>query len=214
MGRWTFASSGQGRLGRDGGEARVSRSLGRHPRRWPALEPRQRFRLGRVGVPQTLLDGRADHLGHRPHRTWLQQLRAGCGRRNPSLLDNQDARTPRGFLTPNYRRRGGWADLRDWPIGFEDLEPYYEEVEEALQIAGPTYYPWGRRRRRRFPQREHEINASANMLIRGCRRLGIPVFPAPVSTLSAPHKDRPPRVYRGFCNYGCTTNAKSSILVT
>ena len=105
------------------------------------------------------------------------------------------------------------ADSRDWPLAFEDLEPYYEEVEEALQIAGPTFYPWGKRRRR-FPQREHELNASANVLVKGCTRLGIPVAPAPVSTLSAPHKDRPPCVYRGFCNYGCTTNAKSSILVT
>lgn len=105
------------------------------------------------------------------------------------------------------------ADLRDWPITFVDLEPYYEEVEEALQIAGPTRYLWGKRRRR-FPQREHELNASANMLVVGCTKLGIPVAPAPVSTLSAPHKDRPPCVYRGFCNYGCTTNAKSSILVT
>jgi choline dehydrogenase-like flavoprotein len=105
------------------------------------------------------------------------------------------------------------ANLCDWPIRYEDLEPYYEEVEEALQIAGPTHYPWGKRRRR-FPQREHELNASANMLVRGCTELGIRVAPAPVSTLSAPHKDRPPCVYRGFCNYGCTTNAKSSILVT
>jgi choline dehydrogenase-like flavoprotein len=105
------------------------------------------------------------------------------------------------------------AGVRDWPLTFEDLEPYYEEVEEALQIAGPTRYPWGRRRRR-YPQREHELNASAEVLVRGCTKLGIPVAPAPIATLSAPHKDRPPCVYRGFCNYGCTTNAKSSILVT
>jgi choline dehydrogenase-like flavoprotein len=105
------------------------------------------------------------------------------------------------------------ADLQDWPLTFEDLEPYYEEVEGALQIAGPTRYPWGRRRKR-YPQREHELNAPAQVLVRGCTRLGIPVAPAPIATLSAPHKDRPPCVYRGFCNYGCTTNAKSSILVT
>jgi choline dehydrogenase-like flavoprotein len=105
------------------------------------------------------------------------------------------------------------VELRDWPITFDDLEPYYEEVENALQIAGPTFYPWGRRRRR-FPQREHELNASANMFVAGCMKLGVPVAPAPVSTLSAPHRGRPPCVYRGFCNYGCTTNAKSSILVT
>jgi len=45
-------------------------------------------------------------------------------------------------------------------------------------------------------------------------KLDVPVAPAPIATLSAPHKDRPPCVYRGFCNYGCSTNAKSSILVT
>jgi choline dehydrogenase-like flavoprotein len=105
------------------------------------------------------------------------------------------------------------ADLRDWPLTFDDLEPYYEEVEDALQIAGPTHYLWGKRRRR-YPQREHELNASAQVLVRGCTRLGIPVAPAPIATLSAPHRGRPPCVYRGFCNYGCTTNAKSSILVT
>lgn len=105
------------------------------------------------------------------------------------------------------------ADLRDWPISFDDLEPYYEEVEDALQIAGPTHYPWGRRRKR-YPQREHDLNASAKILVYGCTKLGIPVAPAPIATLSAPHGDRPPCVYRGFCNYGCTTNAKSSILVT
>lgn len=105
------------------------------------------------------------------------------------------------------------ADVRDWPITFDDLEPYYEEVEEALQVAGPTHYPWGRRRKR-YPQREHELNAPARQLVYGCVRLGIPVSPAPIATLSAPHANRPPCVHRGFCNYGCTTNAKSSALVT
>jgi choline dehydrogenase-like flavoprotein len=105
------------------------------------------------------------------------------------------------------------ADVRDWPITFDDLEPYYEEVEDALQIAGPTFYPWGRRRKR-YPQREHELNAPARQLVYGCTKLGIPVAPAPIATLSAPHGNRPPCVYRGFCNYGCTTNAKSSALVT
>ena len=105
------------------------------------------------------------------------------------------------------------ADLQDWPIAYEDLEPYYDEVEQALQIAGPVYYPW-QERKRRFPQREHQLNASAEILVLGCTRLGIPVTAAPVATMSAPHGDRPPCVYRGFCNYGCSTNAKSSILVT
>ena len=105
------------------------------------------------------------------------------------------------------------AELRDWPLSYAELEPFYEEVEDDLQIAGPTSYPWGPRRKR-YPQREHELNACAKMLVSGCTALGIPVAPAPIATLSAPHGDRAPCVYRGFCNYGCTTNAKSSVLVT
>jgi choline dehydrogenase-like flavoprotein len=105
------------------------------------------------------------------------------------------------------------ADMRDWPLSYRDLEPFYEEVEEDLQVAGPTFYPWGSRRKR-YPQREHDLNACAKMLVTGCTKLGIPVAPAPIATLSAPHGKRGPCVYRGFCNYGCTTNAKSSVLVT
>ncbi|NUO62674.1 MAG: GMC family oxidoreductase [Gemmatimonadaceae bacterium] len=105
------------------------------------------------------------------------------------------------------------AELRDWPLGYADLEPFYEEVEHDLQVAGPTFYPWGRRRKR-YPQREHDLNACAKVLVEGCTKLGIPVAPAPIATLSAPHRGRSPCVYRGFCNYGCTTNAKSSVLVT
>ena len=118
----------------------------------------------------------------------------------------------------DFRRRSldgeiAGAELRDWPIGYADLEPYYEEVEHDLQIAGPTSYPWGPRRKR-YPQREHDLNACAKVLVIGCTKLGIPVAPAPIAALSAPHRDRVPCVYRGFCNYGCTTNAKSSVLVT
>jgi choline dehydrogenase-like flavoprotein len=35
-----------------------------------------------------------------------------------------------------------------------------------------------------------------------------------LATISAPKDGRPPCVYRGFCVYGCSTNAKSSTLVT
>lgn len=105
------------------------------------------------------------------------------------------------------------ATLQDWPLQFDDLEPYYHEIEDALQISGPSFYPWGPRRRR-YPKREHELNATANMFVKGCLKLGIKTAPAPLATLSSPFKNRPQCVYRGFCNYGCTTNAKSSVLVT
>ena len=36
----------------------------------------------------------------------------------------------------------------------------------------------------------------------------------PLATLSSPRGMAHPCVYRGFCAYGCSTNAKQSVLVT
>jgi choline dehydrogenase-like flavoprotein len=80
------------------------------------------------------------------------------------------------MLTPRYRPE--WFKSRsllgygvDWPFGWDDLEPYYEEAEDMLQVSGPLSYPWGRRRGR-YPRRAHELNAAAIVLARGCERMG------------------------------------------
>ena len=45
----------------------------------------------------------------------------------------------------------------DWPVGYEELEPYYEELEGFLGISGPTPYPWGPARRTGYPLAQEEI---------------------------------------------------------
>jgi choline dehydrogenase-like flavoprotein len=122
------------------------------------------------------------------------------------------------MLTPRFRPE--WFRSRsllgygvDWPFDWDEIEPYYEEAEEMLQVSGPLSYPWGRRRRR-YPRRAHELNAAAIVLARGCERMGVPWSPAPIATLSSPRGLAHPCVYRGFCVAGCSTNAKQSVLVT
>jgi choline dehydrogenase-like flavoprotein len=112
-----------------------------------------------------------------------------------------------------FKCRSTLGYARDWPISFEELEPYYEEAEDALKIAGPVSYPWGRRRKR-YPSRSHPVNAPGLVMARGCERSGIKWSPIPLATLSAPRGMAHPCVYRGFCAYGCSTNAKQSVLVT
>ncbi|MBS3647828.1 GMC family oxidoreductase [Pseudaminobacter sp. 19-2017] len=123
------------------------------------------------------------------------------------------------FSMISLRWRPEWFKARsrlgygfDWPISYEEVAPYYEEVEEALKVSGPVNYPWGGKRRR-YPYRAHPVNAAGLVLARGAERLGIEWSSVPLATVSAPRGKSPPCVYRGFCNFGCSTNAKQSVLV-
>ena len=112
-----------------------------------------------------------------------------------------------------FRARSTLGYARDWPVDWREMWRYYDEVEDALKISGPVKYPWGPKRRR-YPYRPHEVNASGMILARGAEALGIDWSACPIATVSAPRGAAPPCVYRGFCKIGCSTNAKQSILNT
>ena len=101
----------------------------------------------------------------------------------------------------------------DWPIEWQEMWRYYDEVERALCISGPVTYPWGPKRPR-YPYRAHPLNAAAQYLARGAEAMGIQWTETPIATLSAPRGKAHPCVYRGMCVIGCSTNAKQSVLVT
>ncbi|MGI4827884.1 MAG: GMC family oxidoreductase [Janthinobacterium lividum] len=109
-----------------------------------------------------------------------------------------------------YTRDGVGAD---WPIDYEDIEPYYELLEQEMPVAGPAYYPWGKPHG--HPYAPHPMGGAGDVLIKGCTALGIPVSAGgPVAILSASHGDRPHCIYRGFCIQGCKVGAKASTLIT
>ncbi len=135
-----------------------------------------------------------------------------CGRGVGGGSVHWAAFTPR--LHPSdfeiYTRDGVGAD---WPISYEELRPYYEQLELEMPVAGPAYYPWGHPHG--YPYGPHPMGGVGNALIRGCSALNIPVcIGGPVAILSGSHGDRPHCIYRGFCIQGCKVGAKASTLIT
>jgi len=61
--------------------------------------------------------------------------------------------TPR-FMPADFRIRSEYNVGFDWPIGYEDLLPYYEEAEEIMQIGGPGLTPWPMRKPYSQPPQE------------------------------------------------------------
>ncbi|PWK13441.1 GMC family oxidoreductase [Tumebacillus permanentifrigoris] len=101
----------------------------------------------------------------------------------------------------------------DWPITYDDLEPFYRYMEKEIAVSGPKHFPWGAfRGPYPYPERD-PLSANAEMFRIGCEQLGIRSVVTPLAINSAPFDGRPPCINRGFCNEGCMPNAKYSSLV-
>lgn len=51
--------------------------------------------------------------------------------------------TPR-FLPSDFKMKSLYGVASDWPVSYEELEPYYNEAEEIMSISGPDVTPFPR----------------------------------------------------------------------
>lgn len=104
----------------------------------------------------------------------------------------------------------------DWPISYEELEPYYTKVEWEVGVSGLAYAsPFDPPRTKPYPMPPLPVKSSGVLLERGARKLGYHPFPAPMAIASQPYRGRPACVHCGFCmGFGCEAMAKSSTLYT
>ena len=106
----------------------------------------------------------------------------------------------------------------DWPLGYADLEPYYDELERFLGVSGPSPYPWDAHGQP-YSLPPLPLNGAAQLMQRGCAALGIRTSPAANAALSGPYYQpgvgwRPACTNRGFCQAGCSVGAKAGMDVT
>ncbi len=108
------------------------------------------------------------------------------------------------------------ADLRDWPITYADLEPYYTKVDWEIGISGLAgASPFDPPRSKPYPMPPLPVKGSGVIFERAARKLGWHPFPAPMAILSQPRPGRSACVNCGFCeSFGCEVGAKSSSLAT
>jgi choline dehydrogenase-like flavoprotein len=96
----------------------------------------------------------------------------------------------------------------DWPIGYDDIRPFYDRVDRLVGIFG------SREGLRNHPDgiflppprpRCYEL-----LVQQTCGRLGITCIPARISVLTRPHNGRAACHYCGQCGRGCRTNSNFS----
>jgi len=105
------------------------------------------------------------------------------------------------------------ANVVDWPICYEDLEPYYTLAEDLIGISG-HYIPHpfeAPRSTPDFPQPPTKENAVVKLIDQSCKKLGITPLVTPRAILSQDKGHRNACYYSNFCgSYGCSSGAKSS----
>jgi choline dehydrogenase-like flavoprotein len=104
--------------------------------------------------------------------------------------------------------------VADWPITYEELEPYYAKVDWEIGVSGAPG-PFDPPRSRPYPMPPLPVKSSGVLLERAAKKLGLHAQPAPLAINSQPRDGRSGCMACGRCaNYGCEFGAKSSTLVT
>ena len=100
-----------------------------------------------------------------------------------------------------------------WPITYEELEPYYCRAEQILDVAGesgrdPTEPP----RSQPYPQTPAALSASSLRIGAAARRLGLCPFPLPLTIKHAEGPGRRACVGCGSCDtFACAIEAKGDL---
>lgn len=113
------------------------------------------------------------------------------------------------FLPSDFavRTLDGVAD--DWPVSYEEMEPYYEEVEKQFAVSGldgDTCLPEGEGP----PMPPVPLNVVGRMGARALNQLGWHWWPASNAIATTDYGRLHACVQRAACPFGCPTGAKAS----
>jgi Choline dehydrogenase and related flavoproteins len=113
-------------------------------------------------------------------------------------------------------RCGAYEEIADWPISYDELEPYYSQAEWEVGVSGAGgVNPFDGFRSRDYPMPPLCAHPLAHALERAGGALGLHPYPTPRAVNSRPYAGRPACAHCDFCaGYGCPTGARGSMSET
>jgi choline dehydrogenase-like flavoprotein len=112
------------------------------------------------------------------------------------------------------------AQVADWPISYDDLAPFYDEVERRIGVQGdldamPARTREQAPRSRGFDMAPNPISHVGQLLRDAARESGFTAYPQPAAVNSRPFAGRPACNSCGLCSgFGCPINARGDALVS
>ena len=110
------------------------------------------------------------------------------------------------FGPDDFRNVAGAGEA--WPIGYDEMKPYYDRVDDLIGISGME---------KDLPNAPNgnflpplEPHCYEKLVGAGAESLGIPLFPVPLSILTEDLNGRQACHYCGQCGRGCSTHSNFS----
>ncbi len=102
--------------------------------------------------------------------------------------------------------------LADWPIGYEEMEPFYTQAEYEIGVSGSAAAHAGSSRRSRpYPMPTMPPTSSARRLLAGAQALGWSTVGVPLAINSAAYNDRAACARCRQCvGFACPVGAKNT----
>lgn len=110
----------------------------------------------------------------------------------------------------DFRLKSVFGVGRDWPLSYEDLEPYYSYSERFLGVSGTDEdNPFSPHRSSPYPLPPFNLSYGDKVLAEVLKGQGIVMHTTPQARTRKPYDGRPACVNYGFCNY-CPIGARYS----
>ena len=117
--------------------------------------------------------------------------------------------TPR-FSPEDFRVKSLYGVGHDWPVSYEELDPYYQEAERRIGVAGEQGPPALDPREKPFPMPALPLTYNLELLQRWADSAGIAMWSQPSAKNSVPYGGRAVCCRNDTCSPVCPVGAKYS----
>jgi quinoprotein glucose dehydrogenase len=117
--------------------------------------------------------------------------------------------TPR-FSPEDFKQHSLFGVGTDWPITYEELDPFYQEAEEVMGVAGEQGPPDLDPRAKPFPMPALPLTYNLELLKKWAASAGIAMWSQPSAKNSVAYRGRAPCCRNDTCSPICPVGAKYS----
>ena len=119
------------------------------------------------------------------------------------------------FMPEDFRMKSTYgalegSTLEDWPIRYEELEPYYTRAEWEIGVSGEDQEnPFAAARSKPYPMPAFPYNLEGQLLAKQTKAMGLHPFPIPMLRNSIPYGGRNACSHMRTCvGFACPVDAK------